>query len=398
MRHGLRRAALRTVWLLVGAAIGLAALLLLISLAQVLAQQTGAPSGPWTAGCLVPALLIGLLPGTRELEVTSARTLLGVTSDLVQPARPRPEHRWRTMVTVVLHLVAGLLAAAFLFALLPGTVLLVASSLQDRSEVLAGVRVPPAPPAVAVGLGVLAAVGSLAGTYALGRWSAWCTARLLGPTAQDRLEVALSRLQAESEHTRLARELHDGIGHALTIIGVQAAAGRRVLARDPEQAGAALGSIESTSRDALEELDAMLGLLRDGAAERAPEPDLGRLPVLLSAYRSAGMELHADLGRDLALPRLVSSTGYRIVSEALANAQRYAGPGPVQLQLERGRDRLVVEVANLLPTRPLPRQGSGRGLTGIAERVALFGGTVSAGPVDTRWVLRADIPTGAGRE
>ena len=398
MRDGLRAAALRTVWLLVGAAIGLAALLLLISVAQIIVQQIGGRSELLTSGCLVPALLIGLLPGTRELEVTSARTLLGVTSDLVQPARPRPEHRWRTLVTVILHLVTGLLTAALLFGLVPGTVLLVIASAQGRAEVLAGVQVSPASPAGAVGLGVLALAGCLFGTYALGRLAAWGAARLLGPTAQDRLEVALARLQAESEHTRLARELHDGIGHALTIIGVQAAAGRRVLGRDPEQAAAALSSIESTTRDALGELDTMLGLLRDGAAERAPEPDLARLPVLVSAYRSAGMELQADLGPELALPRLVSSTGYRIVSEALANAQRHAGGGPVRLKVGLTGENLLVEVSNRLPQSPRARAGSGRGLTGIAERVALFGGTVTARAVSSDWVLRAEIPTGAGRE
>ena len=127
-----------------------------------------------------------------------------------------------------------------------------------------------------------------------GALSARPVARLLGPTSADRLEVALTRLQAESEHTRLARELHDGIGHALTIIGVQAAAGRRALARDPDQAGSALSSIEDASRSALEELDDMLGLLRDTEAARSPEPDLDRLSTLVSRYRSAGMELVID--------------------------------------------------------------------------------------------------------
>ncbi|HEX8510105.1 MAG TPA: histidine kinase [Propionibacteriaceae bacterium] len=397
MGSRLRWAVLRTVWLLVGAAIGLAAVLLLFSFATVV--HPGAARPPWllVALCLAPALLIGLLPGTRELEVTSARTLLGVTSELVQPAAPRAEHRWRTVLTVIVHITAGLLSAVLLVGLAPGAVVLAVANSQGRSEILTDIRLPLVSAPLAVLLALVVMVGCLLGTYGLGQLAAWCCARLLAPTAADRLEVAMARLQAESEHTRLARELHDGIGHALTIIGVQAAAGRRVLSRDPHGANDALTSIESTSRQALDELDGMLGLLRDETASRAPEPDLHQLPKLLDAHRSAGMELVVLAEPVPSLPRLVSTTAYRIVAEALTNAQRYAGAGPVRLRLTRAGDRLAVEVRSPLPEHAHKRMGTGRGLTGIAERVALFGGSVVAGADGSDWALHAEIPTGVAR-
>jgi signal transduction histidine kinase len=304
--------------------------------------------------------------------------MLGLASDLVLPLLPRAEHRWRTVLTVAFHLLAGLLAAVLLFGVVPGAVVLVAASAAGRAESVSGVPVGPLSP-VQVLLAVLVAAGCFVGVWALGRLAAAVTARLLGPTPGDRLEVALTRLEAESEHTRLARELHDGIGHALTIIGVQAAAGRRTLAHDPQRAGAALSTIEATSREALEELDGMLGLLRDGEASRSPEPDLSRLETLLVAYTSVGMDLELESRLDGPLPRLVSTTAYRVIAEALANAQRYGGPGRVRLAVQQTRDRLEIRVTNPLPGRAVPRVGSGRGLAGVAERVALFGGSVEAG-------------------
>lgn len=396
MRRGaiLRWSVLRTAWLLVGAAIGLAVVLLAAGLAQVVVPT----AGPGRVGLLVLSLLAALsiawLPGVRELEVTAARTMLGVTDEMVVPRRARAEHRWRTTVLVTCHLGAGLLAAVLLVGLVPGAVVLSVAGLSGRREVLAGRRVPVLDAPLAVVLGLAGVLACLVGVWALGRLAAGAARRLLGPTSADRLEVALARLEAESEHTRLARDLHDGIGHALTIISVQAAGGRQALERDPRQAGETLRTIETTARQAMEELDGMLGLLRDGDAERHPDPDLDRLPALLGAYRSAGMELAAECAPVGPLPRLVSTTAYRIVAEALNNAQRHAGPGLVRLSLQRGPGLLTLEATNPLPAAPSGSAGSGRGLLGIAERVALFGGSVQAGAERSDWVLHAEIPTG----
>lgn len=397
MRRASGRAALRTVWLLVGAAIGLAAVLLLVSLAGVL----GGPRTLTVAICLLPTPLIGLLPGVRELEVTAARSLLGVTGDLVEPAHPSAAHRLRTAVLVVLHLGLGLLTGVLLFGLFPGTVALVAAALEQRPLQVGGTDVSPVPRVLAVPLGLLALGGCVAGAALCGRLGAAAASRLLGPTSADRLEVALTRLAEESRHVRLARDLHDGIGHALTIISVQAEAGRRSLPSDPGQAGTALGSISATARQALHELDDMLGLLRDHDRGNHPgrEPDLQQLPALLTAHRTAGLpvELRAALPEEL--PQIVSAAAYRVVAEGLDNAQRYAGPGPVRVDVRGCGGRLVVTTANATRRAGYAGgiRGSGRGLTGLTERVELVGGTVSAGAQDSEWVLRAEIPLGIGR-
>jgi signal transduction histidine kinase len=209
------------------------------------------------------------------------------------------------------------------------------------------------------------------------------------------LQLALARLDAELEHARLARDLHDGIGHALTIIGVQASAGRRSLSRDPRLAAEALDTIEGTSRQALDELDNLLGLLRREPVARTAEPDLDRLPVLVETHRSGGMRVEANVHTPLPLPRLVSTTAYRIVAEGLTNAERYAGDGPVQVSVRSDADRVMVSVISPAGPQRTADGRIGRGLTGISERVALFGGRVDAGPsASGDWVVAAVIPYG----
>ena len=250
---------------------------------------------------------------------------------------------------------------------------------------------------MAGGLGGVVACGLLA--WALGRLAARTAPAFLGPTAGDRLELAEARLAAEAEHTRLARDLHDGIGHALTIIAIQAAAGRRVLEQDPAMAARALAAAEEVAREALEELDGVLAALRDPGEWSGPEPGVDRLPTLLAAHREAGLAVVAELEELPPLPPLVSGTVYRVVAEGLANAQRYAGAGEIVLRVagEPGAVRVLVD--NPRPVGAARRATGGRGLVGVRERVAVLGGTVEAGPQDGRWRLRATIPVaGSGRE
>lgn len=395
MRAPWRWPVLRTAWLLIGAAIGLAAVLLLVGLAEVVGPSLGVGRTATLIGCLWPALLIGLLPGVRELEVTAARALLGVTAELVEPERPRGQHRRRTVVLVAAHLVLGLLTATLLVGAVPAAVALCAATLSGQPVEVFGAPAPVVSGPLAVLLMLLAVAGCLAATWGLGRLGTGLAIRLLGPTAADRLQLALTRLDAELEHARLARDLHDGIGHALTIIGVQAAAGRRSLDRDPYLTAVALDSIEGTSRQALDELDNLLGLLRRDPTARTAEPDLDRLPALVATHRSGGMSVETQVQVPVPLPRLVSTTAYRIVAEGLTNAERYAGAGPVQVFVRSDADRVLVQVTS--PAGPLPtaETRTGRGLTGIAERVALFGGRVDAGPSPTGdWIVAAVIPYG----
>ena len=395
MRAHWRWPVLRTTWLLIGAAIGLAAALLLVGLAEVVGPSSGLGRTLTLIGCLWPALLIGLLPGVRELEVTAARALLGVTAELVEPERTRGPHRWRTVVLVAAHLVLGLVTATLLVGAVPAAVAMCLATLNGQPVDVFGAPAPVVSGPASILLMLLAVAGCLAATWGLGRLGARLATRLLGPTAADRLQIALARLDAELEHARLARDLHDGIGHALTIIGVQAAAGRRSLSRDPQLAAEALATIEGTSRQALDELDNLLGLLRREPVARTAEPDLDRLPALVETHRSGGMRVEANVHTPSTLPRLVSTTAYRIVAEGLTNAERYAGDGPVQVSVRSDADRVLVQVTSPAGPRTTVAGRTGRGLTGIAERVALFGGRVDAGPsASGDWVVAAVIPYG----
>jgi len=397
-------AARRTAWLLLGAAIGLAAVLSVASLAAVLGGVLPVPAPALLAVCLVPVALIGLVPGVRGLEVESARTMLGVDDDLVDPQPPRPEHRRRSAAWVVLHLALGLVVAALLFGVLPGAGVTVYSGLSGAALSVGPLEVPAAPGLgrviLLVLLGVAGAVVSVIGSVVIGRLARRWAPAFLGPTPADRLVVAEARLAAESEHTRLARELHDGIGHALTIISLQAAAARRSSgdAIAAEAQLAPLAVIESTAQSALAELDALLGLLRDDAAPRHPEPDLTDLHRLVEVYRGSGMPVAASLAGLDQPPALASRTAYRIVSEGLSNAQRHGAAGQVELRVDGSAGHVRIDLWNPSGPRTAPRSRVGHGLDGVRERVRLFGGVASSTLEPSgRWHLQVSFPCGGPR-
>ena len=389
----------RISWLMLGAAIALAAVILAIGVTQLLALLVPrAEQGLLVAACLAIPLL-GLLPGIRELEITAARSLLGVGQPLLLPDPPRPEHRVRTVGWVTLHLVSGLGVGVLLFAALPGAVSVIAAATTgaplDVAGIVvptdrAGLRVPTALVAVAVVAASLAAVWAV--PYLARRLAPW----FLGPTWHDQWELAQARLADEAAHARLARELHDGIGHALTIISVQATAAGR--AGDPESTERGLRVIEQTAHAALAELDGVLGLLRDGAAaSRHPDPDLRDLPSLLERHRGTGVRLPSGLEIPAAIPATVSRIAYRAIAEGLTNAERYADPGSVELELALHGDRLQIGVTSS-GARARPSARRGHGLRVLADQVAVLGGECRAGPgSDGRWHLDVRLPTGVGR-
>ncbi len=392
-----RAAVLRTAWLLLGAAIGLAVGLLAFGLAAVLDPWVPGPQPVLAAGCLAPFLLLGLLPGVRELEVTAARAMLGVTAELVVPAQPEAGHRWRSVVWVVLHLVLGLVAAVALVGFGPGGVVIGLAGVTGEPTSIAGVGVP------ALGVPGLAALGAamvlVSGAVALGLGvlAARLAPAFLGPTAGDRLELAEARLAAEAEQVRLARDLHDGIGHALTIIAVQASAGRRVLDRDPDTARRSLAAVEEAARRALDELDAMLAALRDPGERPGPGPGVERLSALVAAHREAGLLVTTETPHLPSLPAVVSSTVYGVVAEGLANAHRHGGAGEVVVRVTADPGAVRVVVDSPRPVRARARTSGGRGLVGVRERVGVLGGTVEAGLGDGRWRLAATIPVSGVR-
>ncbi|MDF2704485.1 MAG: hypothetical protein K0R62_137 [Nonomuraea muscovyensis] len=183
-----------------------------------------------------------------------------------------------------------------------------------------------------------------------------------------------ARAEAMAERLRIARELHDVIGHSLSTIAVQAGVAGHV--GGAEEMGRALASIEETSRSALRETRQLLGVLReDGEAELAPAPGLADLDALVVRTRAADLEVELQINGEVGGE--MEPTVYRIVQEALTNVLKHAGARHVLVRIERQEDGLTVEVTDD-GTRGRA-QPYGHGLTGLRERVHLFGGEFEAG-------------------
>lgn len=199
--------------------------------------------------------------------------------------------------------------------------------------------------------------------------------------AQYRAEAMRRRRTAEArERVRIARELHDVIGHALSQINVQASVGLHLMDRDPEQARTALGSIKETSKTALEEVRSVLGVIRnDGDVPLAPQAELAELPRLIAGVRAPGFEPELIDRLDGEVPaRAAQFAAYRIVQEALTNVVRHGGATRAVVAIERLDDELLVTVDDdghgLAPDAP-----EGGGILGMRERAALLGGSVEIG-------------------
>ncbi|WP_176993474.1 sensor histidine kinase [Nonomuraea jiangxiensis] len=183
-----------------------------------------------------------------------------------------------------------------------------------------------------------------------------------------------ARAEAAEERLRIARELHDVIGHSLSTIAVQAGVAGHV--EGAEEMRLTLASIEETSRSALRETRRLLGVLReDGHAERAPAPRLADLDTLVERTTAAG--LRVELVIEGTVGEELEPTVYRIVQEALTNVLKHAGARHARVRIERQEDGLLVEVTDD-GTRAQARP-YGHGLTGLRERVHLFGGEFEAG-------------------
>ncbi|MFB9850262.1 sensor histidine kinase [Micromonospora andamanensis] len=224
---------------------------------------------------------------------------------------------------------------------------------------------------------------------------------LLGPASAERIAALEARAARLAERNRLARELHDSVGHALTVATLQAGAAREVLDADPEFVRRALAAIEETGRRAMDDLDHVLGLLRETGEPPvvAPQRTLSDLDDLIAETRAAGMSVRSrNRGPLDALPSAVSREGYRIVQEALTNAARH-GHGPVTVRVDVTPDGLEIELVNAMAERvggaAVP--GGGRGLVGMRERVLLLGGRITAGADGQRWRVRVRLPVGADR-
>ena len=268
---------------------------------------------------------------------------------------------------------------------------------------------------VAAVLTIALAIGALAGDpegvniaglvfFGLLAGGPWVAGRIVHRRRSNEARLEREKAEAEAaiteERARIARELHDVVAHAISVIVLQARGGRKVLEADPEEARQAFDAIDRTASAALAEMRRLLGLLResDEGLALAPPPTLSRLDELVAQVREAGLPVEVAIeGERAALPPGVDLSAYRIVQEALTNALKHAGPATARVVVRYGADQLDVEVADD-GAGSANGDGGGHGLRGIAERVAVFGGEVEAGErPGGGYAVRARLPFASER-
>jgi signal transduction histidine kinase len=214
------------------------------------------------------------------------------------------------------------------------------------------------------------------------------TARLKQAAELERTRAELAHRAVIEERLRLARELHDVVAHAISVIAVQSGVGAHVAHTQPEEAAKALAAIEATSRAALTELRRLLGVLRQEGEPQgslAPVPGLADLDSLLAEVAKAGLGVQLRVeGTPSPLPAGLDLSAYRIVQEALTNVVKHAGPARAQVVVGYRDQEVTVEVTDngrgvTAPTDDGPAR-VGHGLIGMRERVAAFGGALEVGP------------------
>ncbi|MYT75352.1 MULTISPECIES: sensor histidine kinase [unclassified Streptomyces] len=246
-----------------------------------------------------------------------------------------------------------------------------------------------------VGAGVLAGTGDVNGT-ALFMLTGWLIAVIaLGAMRHGRVAYAEeeARLRATRERLRIARELHDVIGHNMSMIHVQASSALHRMRKDPAVAEEALTAIKQGSKEGLRELRATLGVLRqvDEEAPTAPAPGLSGIDDLVTSAAGTGLDVRVErAGTPRPLPTAVDLAAYRIVQESLTNAVRHSGARHVVVRVHHGDRELTLAVVD--DGRGGART-TGSGIAGMTERARALGGTLSAGPEDAGgFGVRARLP------
>jgi signal transduction histidine kinase len=218
----------------------------------------------------------------------------------------------------------------------------------------------------------------------------------------EHLEV--TRRAVEEERARIAAELHDVVTHNVSVMVVQAGAGRRVLDSSPGDAREAMLAIEASGRTAMTELRHLLGLLAPSGAPEldaspdqgalSPQPGLAEVPALVARVRAAGLPVELSVtGTERGLPQGPDLAAYRVAQEALTNAIKHADGARTKVRIEYRAHDLIIDVSNAAGGSGPSAGGSGRGLIGLRERIAIYGGSLDIGPrPGGGWRVRATIP------
>jgi signal transduction histidine kinase len=361
---------------------------------------------------LVLAGVIGTLQASLVLGAGDAPLVAAAAAAEPLPLLLRRSHPIATIV------VLGLVDAALFLGGAPpeavGASLVVAAY-------SAGAALPHRPALVGLGCALVAqlAVSRLRSSEiglvdVLGVWLVTAAAWWLGSTIRERrryaaaLEEQTAALQAArlelaeqavaAERLRLARELHDVVAHNLTIIALHSSVGAHNAAQRPQDAVDALDSINRATRSALGELRALLTVLRDEAPDDRTLPVLADLPALAGSA-TAGVTVDLEVEGDVdSVPRAVGLSAYRIVQEALTNAVKHAAPTRVTVVVRADAGTVGISVRNGPSGGRTPAvPGAGAGLVGMRERVAAFGGDLSAGPTsDGGWAVEATLTYAEG--
>jgi signal transduction histidine kinase len=353
--------------------------------------QVGAPSMPlWLAVPAIALVILPLLARRRFRFAAPAATLLVAVALSFVDGR---------LVVFTLGTYAAGLAASFLLG-----------NLDDSVRAWTGLAIAAGGVAVMVSNDPQHAVAELVFTPIL-FGLAWLT----GFALRDRVvranaaEERAARLEQEreadalravvEERTRIARELHDIVGHSVSVMTVQASGVRRLLRPEQEQEREALLAVEQTGREALAEMRRVVGALRDpeeGPA-LAPRPSLSRVDKLVAQARETGLPVDLEMeGEPVPLPAGVDLTAYRLVQEGLTNAIKHAAARHADVRVRYGDDYVEIEVCDDGRGADGPdsaSSGGGHGLVGMRERVSIYGGELEAGPrAEGGFRLRARLP------
>jgi signal transduction histidine kinase len=243
---------------------------------------------------------------------------------------------------------------------------------------------------------VLVAVAWLAG-LALRERSLQAEAAELRAQHAELQREATARVAVAEERARIARELHDVVAHALSVMVMQVGIVRHRLPGQLAEDSEALEGVEQAGRNALAELRRLVGAMRreDDELDLAPQPSLTRLDELLEQVRRAGLQVHMHVeGAPAALPAGIDLSAYRIVQEGLTNALKHARATRADVTLHYAPDAIELEVRDD-GDGPTNDDGGGHGLVGVRERVKVYGGEMTAGPAAERgFVLWTRLPVG----
>ena len=223
---------------------------------------------------------------------------------------------------------------------------------------------------------------------------------LLGPSRAEEVATLAARSERAESRADLARELHDSVGHSVTAAVLQASAARRVLASDPAFADEALGAIEAQGREALEELDRVIAVLRNQDDGARPAPALADIDALVERTRAAGVRVAITRSGDFErVPAVVGREAFRVLQEALTNVMRHASGATATVSLAVSERTLDLSVDNDPGAAIQPgRTSGGNGLRGVRERVAALGGSLTTSETaDGAYHLHAELPLKAPR-